>query len=96
MVEQEKNVFKRAFIRVWYNDNFRMFVLVLPTHGIITIPSAVFFLHLCGISNEFIDGMSQGLISFIVLTPIVLAFIFNDYTNLNRIGRHTSGKLINK
>lgn len=96
MIEQETNIFKRAFIRVWYNDNFRFLVILIPTHGVVTIPATFMLLHFIGFSTDYLNEAARAVIAAVVLTPIALAIAFNDYTNLNRIGRDTSGRKIIK
>lgn len=95
MVKQEKNIFKRLFIRVWYNDIFRLLVLVIPTHMIVTAPISFYALWLMGVNDENLNKISDYVFYFLAFTPICLALIFNDYTNLYKIGRDTDGRVNN-
>lgn len=83
-VAQETNVFKRAWIRFWYNGWTRIFVVLAPTYFIILVP-LLHVLNVCGEATRII-------LQVVYIGVLAWAIIDNDFTNLYRIGRNVHGK----
>lgn len=81
---QETNKLKRAWIRFWYNDITRVFLVMFPGHFLFTWP----VLQYLGASGEVIKNFA--ILSYMVV--FLLGMIDNDYTNLYRIGRDVNGR----
>lgn len=78
-IKQEQNKLKRLSIWIWYNDWFRgIFILC----GIWWIIPIMILLHHLGLKEDLVSNL--GCLIYIILFG--LAFIFNDYSNLRRIG----------
>ena len=73
----ETNKFKRGFIWLWYNDIFR----VISMMGIPVLPVFIIML-VSGIHIEIVKSVSA--ILYVLL--IGALFLFNNYSNLRRIG----------
>lgn len=82
---EETNQFKRIWIRFWYNDYTRLLFVMCGLHLLITAPIPI----LLGLPPK-------PVIIILYILMILLAFYFNDYTNLNRIGLDVHGKKLKK
>jgi hypothetical protein len=70
--------FEYCWIWLWYNDYFRLLVILVPSYLFILIP----FLKWIGIPVEYLDEIAV----FTYLTVFVLGLTFNDYSQLRKIG----------
>jgi len=78
-VKQEQNKFKRAGIWLWYNDWFRIIFIMLGVWWLIPL---MLYLRYLGMSQED----SSDLICGLYLLIFFIGMVFNDYSNLRRIG----------
>ena len=83
----ELNPIKRMWIRTWYNDWVRMFVILFPSYMIGLIP----VLLILNLPKE----VTGYIISIVYFGLILLSVHYNDYTNLNRIGLDVYGHKLN-
>lgn len=80
-VKQIQNPLHRLAVRVWYSDWFRMYFILIPLW---MMPFAITLATL-GVNGESVRNIC-------VLLYLILcgaALMFNDYTNLYRIGLDT-------
>ena len=86
-VKQEKNRIRRLIIRCWYNDLFRLGVMVCPTWlivlGLVLLPFGVF--------DSPIILPAFGVL---YLAGFIALCKWNDYSNLRRIGLDEMGQPI--
>jgi len=75
-IKQEQNPLKRALIWIWYNDWFRLFFILLPTWILPTIPILIWLR----------IEITQWLLPSMYIGMFVIACIFNNYSNLRKIG----------
>jgi len=66
------------FIWTWYNDWFRLFVIMTPTYMVFLIPFCLWI----GVPNEYM----KNVLFSVYLIGLGLAFVYNDYSNLRKIG----------
>ena len=78
-----------AWIWFWYRDLTRMLFVLVPSYFIILIP----FLYWIGVKEA---DTFKGVLTACYILVFTLALIFNDYTNLEKIGRDVNGKKIKK
>ncbi|MCY9861539.1 hypothetical protein OTK49_03280 [Vibrio coralliirubri] len=75
---------KRAFIWVWYHDNFRFPFVLMGGHLLFTLPPILF---LAKLVNLELHGEDIRTIALMLVTLMyLLALTYNDYSNLRRIG----------
>jgi hypothetical protein len=74
---EEKNKFKRAFIWIWYNDVFRLICMM----GVPVLPVFISMVVL-GFPIELVKTVTAVL--YVLLIGVL--WLFNDYSNLRRIG----------
>lgn len=79
MAKQEKNIVRRIVIRYWYNDMFRIGVMVFPTWlialGAILLPLGAF-------DSPYI----LPIFGLLYLAGFLAMCKWNDYSNLKKIG----------
>lgn len=78
-VIQEQNKLKRLWIWIWYNDWFRTIFILL---GIWWAIPLIILLRYLGLSED----ISKNIVCLLYVMLIGLAMIYNDYSNLRRIG----------
>ena len=76
-MEQETNKFTRAWIWLWYNDVIRISTFV----GVPVVPT---FMLSYIVTGNYQVSKTIAIIVYVAL--IILMMIFNDYSNLRRIG----------
>jgi hypothetical protein len=67
-----------CWIWFWYNDITRIFFIIIPSYLFLLIP----FLKWIGIPVEYLDEIAV----FTYLTVFVLGLMYNDYSQLRKIG----------
>lgn len=72
---------ERIFIRVWYNNLFRVLFILLGGNLLLTGPLII----------HFMGDEAGNIFAIQYLIMFSIALTFNDYTNLNKIGRDTQG-----
>lgn len=86
-VRIEKSWFKKMFIKTWYNDLFRFFMIM----GLPVVPT--YFIALTILEFTGVSIFSQSFVISYIL-GITMLMIFNDYENLHRIGLSVNKKLL--
>lgn len=85
-VKQVQNPVHRIAISIWYSDWFRCWFLMIPWWEL-----AIVLLLRVKFKVPITDDW-RGVIAALCLTPFWIGIIFNDYTNLYRIGLDTNHK----
>ena len=74
---------KNILLRIWYNDFFRIFVLLFGVWW--AIPVSLVCMYILGLVGVIgvnpPDGLFNGILLFVWGVPLLLAFTFNDYSN---------------
>ena len=77
-VKQIQNPLHRLAVRVWYSDWFRMYFVIVPLW---MIPLAL-LLVMAGVGAD----ACRTICLVLYFALLSAALVFNDYSNLNRIG----------
>ena len=81
-IKQEQNPIKRFMIRVWYADWFRVTFVICPIWLLVCM---VIFMWIFPLAVEFIRVATIAVYGML----FIIALIFNDYEQLNKIGLDT-------
>lgn len=77
------------WIWFWYSDVTRIFLVLMPSYLLVVIPA----LYWMGITDH---AVLKQVALVLYIAVILLAIEFNDYTNLEKIGRDVNRKKLKK